>query len=91
MSDIVGFLRARLDEDEQLASYGGPTNSWVARLQAEVESKRQIVSLLTHLDYSEDGQPILLGGYGEAYWDVLRLIALPYADHPGYDPAWRCV
>jgi hypothetical protein len=26
---------------------------------------------------------------GQAYIDVLRLLALPYADHPDYDENWR--
>ena len=55
---------------------------------ADIEAKRRILDLTT-LDTAEDGGPLFLGGYGEAYWDVARLLALPYADRPGYRPEWK--
>lgn len=59
-----------------------------ARVLAECEAKRRVISLC-QLDFNDDDEPIFLGGYGEAYWDTLRLIALPYVDRPGYREEWR--
>ena len=116
--DIVEFLRARLDEDEELARdayYDG--QKWVpeeeavvaadrdldpllfldrkcdaahaanwspARVLREVEAKRRIVDLGWHHLGDEDY------GWGmeEAKRQVLAIMALPYADHPDYDPEW---
>jgi len=63
---------------------------WTAgRALAEVEAKRRILDLVDlHFD-DETGRAVTLGGYGEAYWDIVRLLALPYADLPGYDEGWR--
>lgn len=50
-----------------------------ARVLAEVEAKRQIVSEVT-------------GRYLESWTAVthiLACLALPYADHPDYNPTWR--
>lgn len=98
MSDLVTFLRARLDEDEHAATEERDADSWneydddtynsPARVLREVEAKRRIVSLY-RLSFRKDGQPSPEGGYAEAYWDVLRLLAEPYSDHPDFDPSWR--
>ena len=55
-----------------------------ARVLAECEAKRRIVERASH-DYRKyDGERIVeLAGY------TLRNLALPYADHPDYDEAWR--
>ena len=107
MSDIVAFLRARLDEDEQYArsipgmyedagmtaemdnqgGLSGPDRE--RRLLRDVEAKRKIVEL--HL-------PERLGYFTDINCQqcrvhdpcpTLRFLALPYADHPDYDEAWR--
>lgn len=45
-----------------------------ARVLAECETKRRLIEL----------------GEKDSYWDdVLRLLALPYADHPDYRDVWR--
>lgn len=51
-----------------------------ARVLAEVEAKRRIVDDLAATiggDYIDDGEPVLAE-------HLLRLLALPYADHPDY-------
>jgi hypothetical protein len=58
-----------------------------ARVLRDVAAKRAITELF-RLDFNEDGEPILLGGYGEAYWDVLHALASVYSNHPDYDDAW---
>ncbi|MPZ27529.1 MAG: hypothetical protein GEV12_14250 [Micromonosporaceae bacterium] len=126
---LVEFLRARLDEDEQVATEalrGYPSDDpasaapwraeyhrvmqWPrgrphsevqlvvqaqwgdvhatrhiarhdpARVLAEVDARRRII----------DGPN---GGGGpeshDEWVETLRLLALPYADHDDYDPAWR--
>ena len=94
--DIVGFLRARLAEDEAAALTVPddlreiPLEQWVgvgpmehvarwsaARVLREVEAKRAIIEFALNLDYRLD----------EA--ELLRLLALPFQDHPDFDPAWR--
>ena len=55
----------------------------------EVDAKRQILSRYEELRAAskEDG---LIGDVTEEYQDfLLRLLALPYADQPGYSDAWR--
>ena len=45
-----------------------------ARVLAECEAKRRLIAL----------------GEKDSYWDdVLRILALPYADHPDYREEWR--
>lgn len=54
-----------------------------AHVLREVEAKRKILGLVT------DAGPSFGDGYTEAYRDVVKLLAVPYADRPGYLDAWR--
>lgn len=131
--NLVEFLRARLDEDEQAAraATAGPwyvddidqelrtadvyaadgrvTSAYTepccsvedathmarhdpARVLVEVEAKRRL--LRSHYDYQGycprchdwQNKPV----EREAYpCEVVRLLALPYADHPDYRQEWR--
>jgi hypothetical protein len=139
MNDLVEFLRARFNEDEQGArdAFSGqadPENGWgaerpegyrqmaitphvgiiheavqadhivrwnPARVLREVEAKRRIIAehqivpgppqppggpdygCKTCHDHSEYG----VGGFG--YCTTLRLLALPYADHPEFREEWK--
>jgi hypothetical protein len=62
-----------------------------ARILAECEAKRRIVELhLTAMTTPPPPDPYqegLVQGWRDT--SVLQLLALPYADHPDYDPAWR--
>jgi hypothetical protein len=67
------------------------------RVLAECEAKRRIVEMGRFSDSPESAVDYWLDegrgltpspGLG-AMIDVLRLLALPYADHPDYDEAWR--
>lgn len=145
MTDLVTFLRARLDIDEQVArealagewrnastsshyeDAAGPSEAVFtalpdagltvvartgargdraamvnaehiarhdpARVLAEVDAKRRIIARYTSAveDSAEDED----GYYDENRFEdarqlvpVLRLLALPYADHPDYRPEW---
>ncbi|GGV34112.1 hypothetical protein GCM10010182_67460 [Actinomadura cremea] len=62
-----------------------------ARVLREVEVKRQIVSRARdkiHLATEDPNSDILAGSAG-AFAITLRLLALPYADHPDYREEWR--
>lgn len=148
MNDLVTFIRARLDEDEHLASGATPApwtakvgegwrasdgrahtlvgriavdvpgrQKWLysgnehggtalhianwdpARVQAEVDAKRRILDL--HPCAGGDvNEPFCLtctpdeALYGESLagrWPcpTLRLLALPFSDHPSYREEWR--
>ena len=83
MDDLVKFLRARLDEDAEPcegASEYVDCRDLSERRVRDVEAKRQIVDRCASI---ADGSA----------WDlaeeVLRLLALPYVDHPDYREEWR--
>ena len=108
---LTEFLTARLDEDEARATAAalrrreGPdaTSSseldrafTPARLQAEVEAKRQLVHLAyeaTGLDMDKDLDRDVdareVSGIEIVGERMLRALALPYADHADYREAWR--
>ncbi|MFB8393670.1 DUF6221 family protein [Streptomyces yangpuensis] len=126
MDDLVQFLRARLDEDEQTARAAGGT-WWAppdlpgqvhdsgginieaklpsfaahiarhdpARVLAEVDAKRQILRRLegaeSTLGAAEKGTVPhdLMTGAVNSWRDAVRLLALPYADHPDYRQEWK--
>lgn len=54
-----------------------------ARVLAECEAKRRIVAGLVH------GSDVYVPTQVIATEATLRLLALPYANHPDYDEAWR--
>ena len=132
--DLVEFLNARLDEDEQAARAAGD-DRWAlipvyedatirhgrmpeprsiqmveangeevgnvhgvahaehiarhdpARVLAEVDAKRQVVAYVAgELEDKGGDNP---WWYEDKLRPVLCLLALPYADHPDYDEAWR--
>jgi hypothetical protein len=52
------------------------------RVLAECEAKRRIVALCTAI-------ALPVGGAAYLRDDILRVLALPYADHPDYREEWR--
>ena len=88
------FVRARIDEDEELAREveeqarrdvpagdAGPAGlTGVARVLADCEAKRGLLQL------AEAASADDLPGYATA---IRQLLALPYADHADYLDAWR--
>lgn len=105
MDDLIAWLRVQLDEDERVARAVDPRewldgDAWAEldgavrahaaawdphRVLAEVEAKRRVLELT---DFSAQF-PDTDGGYDSACEDVIKLLALPYADRPGYLPEWR--
>jgi hypothetical protein len=71
---------------------GGVDTEWVvdpARVLAECDAKRRIVEL--HDGEAVHGCPV---APDETVWTegpcpTLRTLALPYANHPDYQPGWR--
>jgi hypothetical protein len=121
---LVAFLRARLDEDEQVARDAGAEawrkaerpSIWVtradgpvaqtkdfedaahiarhdpARVLRDVEAKRRIIDLHAprHADdYERWGTSDCVACYDLTPCRTVRLLALPYADHPDYREHWR--
>jgi hypothetical protein len=102
VTDIVEFLRARLDEDEAAAAE--PLDDWPsglaatqlanrfdpARVLREVEAKRRIVEIHTdsHECTSAEDNCVWISGEGD-HCETLRLLALPYCDHSDYQPEWK--
>lgn len=101
--DLIAWLRAQLDDDERVAEAAKDAWLWndftdddgsafierlgIDRWLAEVDAKRRILDRCGEAYreqgiYGEDGQEQLAE-------DVLRLLALPYADRPGYREEWR--
>lgn len=129
MDDLTTFLRARLDEDAQVASTASP-GPWKAngehdevlavdgetvadgfalsgrqlratvdhiarhdppRVLREVEAKRRLVDWHTKdHDLLESSRPTIgCRCYDGWPCTTLRLLALPYADHPDYRGGWK--
>jgi uncharacterized protein DUF6221 len=102
VSDLVAFLRARLDEDEREIRNDPPAGMGYAvlarRMVREVQAKRAILDHyadLTRATYPRelyrpgDGKPTVAWGlvkYGDY---ALRQLAAIYSDHPDYDQEWR--
>ncbi|WP_107427538.1 DUF6221 family protein [Streptomyces glaucescens] len=64
------------------------------RVLAEVDAKRDLLELHRQLEDSEEMLDFCAtcdatGKYPEYPCRTLRLLALPYADHPDYNEAWR--
>ena len=61
-----------------------------ARVLAECEAKRRIVEEHAWGEYVVgDGWRTCIADHEESPCTTLRLLTMPYADRPGYDPAWR--
>ncbi|MCX5202510.1 DUF6221 family protein [Streptomyces sp. NBC_00237] len=72
----------RVPVDEFYERYGESAAD--PQVLADVDAKRRIVDGIADAD--PHGAHIT--GMFTA-WDVLRLLALPFADHPDYQPEWR--
>lgn len=92
---ITDFLLARIADDTALArslqaqavtDHIDPEDprlphlTLAARVLAECEAKRRIVSLYDESTAAHEAIARL---------PIIRLLALPYANHPDYDPVWR--
>ncbi len=87
---LVEFLLARIAEDEKFAVMDWPAGrAWSGsglppdptRIVTECEAKRRIVQRYSVPDPHDEP--------GCRDCDMLRLLALPHADHPDYREEWR--
>lgn len=60
-----------------------------SRVLAECEAKRRIVDYREQEARDTSMPPMLREARLSAFDATLRALALPYADHPDYDEAWR--
>lgn len=97
MTDIIDFLRARLDERNEvadqihlalcsyiLATEDMPVPEWCdcgqpTFVRADVQAKRRLLDLWQMHD--DNGECCDQN-------QAKALLAVPYADHPDYDPTW---
>jgi hypothetical protein len=100
--DIVEFLRARLDEDEDIGGLHARVGGEIGissrpcdprsgeRIVADAIAKRRILALHGESGYGAEMESDE-GGYGwdDALSHVFRLLALPYSDHPDYRQEWK--
>jgi Family of unknown function (DUF6221) len=99
VTGLVEFLRARIDEDQRYATHAAGMmigteagfhgmahiNRWrPARVLAECDAKRRIVAEHADIDPCDAHD----AAFKSIPCDTLRLLALPYADHPGYRSEW---
>jgi hypothetical protein len=78
---VIYWETGTLDEGLQLAAHIARHDP--AYVLADIAAKRRIVE---RLGWFYDWP--ISSAVNELEEDVLRLLALPYADRPGYDPAW---
>lgn len=100
---LTDFLLARIDEDAAgVTSWiwipdhaGGGEHTQGAtvpptpRALAECDAKRRIVALLTAMGTEDESFGPEADAERAALTDVLRLLALPYANHADYRAEWR--
>src|SRR4051794_19176904 len=82
LRDWISDRQAVAGEDAwRFAKRFGPS-----RLLAECDAKRQIVERYVHVDRRRKGHPDQRWpqSVGFELWHAVRLLALPYADHPDY-------
>lgn len=90
---IVGFISARLDDDERIANESKRPDSWIRRLLREIAAKRRVLT-------RHSGHGLICDGCGNDYMSSesrylleecpeLRDLAAPFATHPDYDESWK--
>jgi hypothetical protein len=79
MRELALFLLARITEDEAALDYLDDRFGIGGRWREDCETKRRMVNMIAVEPRNES-----LEGT-----DVLRMLALPYAEHDDYRPEWR--
>ncbi|NDZ63579.1 DUF6221 family protein [Streptomyces cyaneofuscatus] len=110
MDDLVQFLHARLNEDEQTARaahapnwstdgrrglHYGVEDGWMTdaltAADADHIARHDPARTLREIDAKRRMIDDLWGGpdHEDMWSHHMRLLALPYANHPDYRPKWR--
>lgn len=89
MDELVTWLRARLDDDERVAraaTYWGDLP--LGHLASDLEA--HLIHWMPPRVLAEvEAKRRILDAYEDETGYLLRLLALPYADRPGYREEWR--
>ena len=92
MTDLVEFLRARLDEDEQAAqranamadhAWASSSDEVIRTARGELGSFYDPARVLREVEVKRE----IVKLHGIVH--TLRLLAMPYADHPDYQQEWE--
>lgn len=79
-------------DDTWREPHAGSVDVWSEKvadeIDADLDAKLRIVDLYTHVRYNDEGQPYFCGSGEETWYEVLQLLALPFAAHPDYDENW---
>lgn len=80
--------KAGYDDMAKLRNWADTDRGWTQeRVLREIEAKRR---LLYQFEHRGDSVRATAGLWDGGVWDdMLRLLALPYADRPGYREEWR--
>lgn len=88
MNDLIEWLRAQYDADERGIREALRTAEWgvTERDLIDIDSKRKILgvceaAIANQGIYGEDAQE-------QVAEDILRIMAQPYADRPGFQQEW---
>jgi hypothetical protein len=93
--ELSEFLLARIAEDEAHAwdFERDPETRlprfWTDRFHAECDAKRRIVTTAAQARLLQQLSDLEVDGYVGAMTDVLKFLALPYANHPDYREEWK--
>jgi hypothetical protein len=60
-----------------------------ARVLREIDAKRQLLAAYVQVAANDVNDVEYAHGYANALGEAVRLLALPYADRPGYREEWR--
>ena len=94
---VTEFLLARIADDEAYArdwiehdaDHDG-TRFGSGRILVDCEARRRIVDLAAKAHEWGKGTAGATAGYAKVIADdTIKLLALPYADHPDYQQEWR--
>lgn len=97
MSELVEFLKARLDEDEQVAkatvmdgiSFWTAQDSWLGLAAPVVAHAQRHDPARVLAEVEAKRLQLALHKECDASCYVVRVLALPYASHPDYREEWR--
>lgn len=77
------------DDPQSMADAAYIARQDPARVLREVEAKRTILAMHAPSERTEYGAQVCSRCSDLSPCDTLRLLALPYSDHPDYDESWR--
>lgn len=84
MAEPVGFYIEAETDATNIMTVGAYIHRWTPkRVLAEVDAKRRVIETCAFWLYEDDR------GIDPCASSTLRLLALPYADRPGYLDEWR--